>query len=103
QCRTGRPLFRGERDEWVLPLGSATGDFLEARDAAGFDRAENGALDERFVARAARDEHGVVPGVTNLFLCRTGCALNNFGRIAVDGGGEMFGKPGLRRARLADE
>jgi len=76
---------------------------VKSREAAGFHRAKDGALNQRLVAGTARDEHGVIPGVTDLFLGGAGGALDDFGGIACDRGGEMLGEPRFRRAGLANQ
>ena len=88
-------LFREERDHRVLHFRRAARDLLEAGQRARFHRAEDRAFDQRLGARAARDQHRVVPGVADLLLGGAGGALHDLGRVAVDGGRQVLGEPDL--------
>ena len=103
EFRNGDALFRQDGDQSVLHLAGAAGDLLDTGDGARFHCLIDGAFYEGVEGGAFCQQHGIIPRIANLFLRRSGSALNNTGGVAVDGGGEVLRQPRLRRARLTDQ
>ena len=96
-------LLRQDRDEGVLDLRRHAGDLLDAHDASVLHRPVHRARDQRRLARAVLQQAGVVPAVAQRLLGRAGGALDEQGRVAADGRGEVLADPRLGRARHAEQ
>src|SRR5690606_23730473 len=96
-------LLRQDGDQRVLHVGGDAGEFLDAGQAALGHGGHDGAGHQGLLGGPLGEQAGVVPAVAHRFLGGARGALDQQGGVAGDGGGEVFGQPGLGGAGHAEQ